>query len=362
MYSPRCSKTIDVQANPNNSMSSTTTNTTTTTATATTPNAIQTSPFPTVDISPFLRYDASKADLNRTAQSLSTACTSPGFFYLTNHNLSPALSNRVLSLARDFFFHTPATEKEKLKRRDVGVGNGDGARGYQVIGDNVTQGKRDWHEALDYYRPVRDAEPTEDEVGEQPPYDLLQGMNQWPSTPFGFREVYEEFLSKMLGLGTAVVRAMGMALGEGMEDVFVSNTRKSWWVMRAIGYPPLPDDAPEGGVSCGVHSDYGCVTLLLADETKGALQAWVEEEGEGRWVDVDPVEGALVVNIGDMMARWSEGKWKATKHRVVHRGSGYRISVPFFFEPDWDARVPGAEGEGEVVYGEYLSDKVRGNF
>lgn len=151
--------------------------------------------------------------------------------------------------------------------------------------------------------------------------------------------------------------------------------------MRAIGYPPLPlgdddgdddDDGTtttttvgkdEGGVSCGAHSDYGCVTLLLADGTKGALQAWVESGGEeGRWVDVDPVEGALVVNIGDMMSRWSGGKWKATRHRVVHRGGGYRVSVPFFFEPDWDARVPGKEGEGELIYGEYLEGKVKGNF
>lgn len=181
----------------------------------------------------------------------------------------------------------------------------------------------------------------------------------------------------MLTLGTAVVRAMGMALGNGMEDLFVQNTRESWWVMRAIGYPPLPsssassstneNDVDDGGVSCGAHSDYGCVTLLLADETKGALQAWVEEDESGgkeggRWVNVEPVEGALVVNIGDMMSRWSGGRWKATRHRVVHKGDGFRVSVPFFFEPNWDARVPGGEGEGEVVYGEYLEGKVRGNF
>ena len=178
----------------------------------------------------------------------------------------------------------------------------------------------------------------------------------------------------MLELGTAVVQAMGMALGDEMEDVFVRATRHSWWVMRAIGYPSLPDTNEEngeingmdgeGGVSCGAHSDYGCVTLLLADETKGALQAWVEDgdEGGGRWVSVDPVPGALVLNVGDMMERWSGGKWKATRHRVVHRGDGYRVSVPFFFEPDWDAKVPGLPGEGEVVYGQYLENKVRGNF
>ena len=302
----------------------------------------------------------------------------------------------------------------------MGEGNGDGARGYQVIGDNITGGKRDFHEAVDFYRPVKDGEPfprhspgeKEDENDENgvkeengkggltgkgirhPPYELLMGMNQWPS---GWRGEFEVYIEKMLVLGSAVVRAMGVALVGDMsgEERFVGATGRSWWVVRAIGYPSLEGrgkgkgegegegDGDEEGVSCGAHSDYGCVTLLLSDRTRGALQAWVgDDEGEGggegggngigdgigdgekggRWVDVDPVEGALVVNIGDMMARWSGGKWRATRHRVVHRGEGFRVSVPFFFEPDWDARVPGMEGEGELVYGEYLSGKVRGNF
>lgn len=261
------------------------------------------------------------------------------------------------------------------------------------MGDNVTEGKRDWHEAVDFYRPVRDGEPFldldaegdgdgEEEEERRPPYELLQGMNQWPE---GWRGTFEVYIEKMLVLGEAVVRAMGVALEGGLEGEgrFVEQTGRSWWVMRAIGYPSLEtrgnrggegERDEEGGISCGAHSDYGCVTLLLSDGTRGALQAWVNNDGEGdvkrggvegeggRWVDVDPVEGALVVNIGDMMARWSGGRWKATRHRVVHRGEGFRVSVPFFFEPDWDARVPGGEGEGEVVYGEYLSGKVRVNF
>ncbi|KAK0514894.1 hypothetical protein JMJ35_002273 [Cladonia borealis] len=368
--------------------------------------------FPTIDISPFLNPHTPTPLLLSTATSLSRACSSPGFFYLTNHNIPPELCNRILNLTRTFFLHAPASQKQTLLRRDVGIGNGDGARGYQVIGDNVTEGKRDWHEAVDFYRPVREGEPfssplfpsgddLEGDDGEKdgeekkrglkreraPPYELLMGMNQWPS---GWRDTFEIYVREMLVLGEAVVRAMGVALGGGMEGEgrFVGVTGKSWWVMRAIGYPSLKEKGEEGGVSCGAHSDYGCVTLLLSDGTRGALQAWVgddegsekggegggSEDGDGnkgdkggnekggRWVDVDPVEGALVVNIGDMMARWSGGKWKATRHRVVHRGEGFRVSVPFFFEPDWDARVPGGRGEGEVVYGEYLSGKVRGNF
>jgi len=337
------------------------------------------SPFPTIDISPFLSPNTNPDTLTKTATALSSACAHPGFFYLTNHNLPLTLTTSVLAHARQFFLTASPVGKDRIKRRDVGTNNGDGARGYQTIGDNVTEGKRDYHEAIDWYRPVKPGEPYaashNDTHGthnteRHPPFQLLHGLNAWPTNPPSFRPIYEEYITLMLTLGTAVVRAMGMALGNGMEDVFVRHTRESWWVMRAIGYPPLrkpvgvKEEEDDEGVSCGAHSDYGCVTLLLADETRGALQAWVESEedgGEG-WVDVDPVEGALVVNIGDMMSRWSGGRWQATRHRVVHQGTGFRVSVPFFFEPDWHARVPGREGEGDVVYGEYLEGKVRGNF
>jgi isopenicillin N synthase-like dioxygenase len=87
---------------------------------------------------------------------------------------------------------------------------------------------------------------------------------------------------------------------------------------------------------------------------------------------VDPIPGAFVINIGDMMERWTNGEWTSTIHRVIHRGSNFRVSVPFFFEPDFDAvvkplktcveRTGGKEKFGSVTYGEHLLAKIRGNF
>ena len=259
----------------------------------------------------------------------------------------------------------------------------------------MTGGKRDWHEAVDWYRPVDAGEwsshsPHTDDGAlctgvtngdgksagaTEARYDLLHGENLWPEYPARFRNTYEEYIAKMLELGTAVVRAMGWAAGLEDKEFFVEQTRSSFWVMRAIAYPPLPsstrtaNDVTEDdhGVSCGAHTDYGCVTLLLSDTTKDALQVWHEDDRE--WVNADPIEGALVVNIGDMMQRWMGGRWKSTRHRVVHRGDGMRVSVPFFFEPDWEARVGslwGKEEDGEggvqVKYGDHLRGKVGGNF
>ncbi|MCJ1430777.1 hypothetical protein MMC27_000127 [Xylographa pallens] len=379
-----------------------------------TPSA-STPSLPLIDISPFLSPSSPSSALTACATALSTACTTHGFFYLTHHGLPPALTARVLSLARTFFTTATPLEKRLIARQPPGHGYGDGARGYQPPASNLTAGQRDAHEAIDWYRPVLPAEAPgltgkeltflriygdyglvrlrqhggadgplldadgqplrlgQDARGRVPPFALLRGVNLWPDRPAEFRDVYQVYVREMLALGEGVLRAMGCALGLRERDFFVGKSRESFWVMRAIGYPPLPakgDGDGDGGISCGEHTDYGCLTLLLADETRGALQVQARD-GQG-WIAADPVEGALVVNIGDMMERWTNGLWRSTRHRVVHRGEGYRVSVPFFVEPDFEARVRpleecvarsgGVERLGEVVYGEHLVGKVGGNF
>jgi isopenicillin N synthase-like dioxygenase len=320
--------------------------------------------LPVVDISPFLSTSSTTLEQrNECAKSISTACRDSGFFYLTNHGIPPERTNEILHLARTFFLEASEEEKMSIARKNPGVENGDGARGWQRVGENVTQGRRDWHEGLDLYQ--------EDNHGE-PPYDTLMGRNLWPKTPAQLRERYDGYISDMLSLGTAVVRAMGYALDPKDEDMFVRATRHSFWVMRLIGYPPLPSDPAidnEAGISCGEHTDYGCVTLLLADSTKGALQV---QHKSGQWIDADPMPGAFVVNIGDMIERWTNGLWKSTNHRVIHKGEQWRFSVPFFFEPDFEARIAplgtclrdtgGVAKYEEVVYGDFLRSKVEGNF
>ncbi len=338
--------------------------------------------LPIIDISPFLPSSpaATPEARSQCASRISLACRDTGFFYVTHHSIPASRTDEILNLARTFFLEASLDEKMSIARRDPGDGDGDGdgdgARGWQRIGDNVTLGKRDWHEAVDLYR-----ELDHDGDGE-PPYGILKGRNLWPKTPPQLRDKYEAYIDDLLDLGTAVVKAMGHALDPDDEDVFVRATRHSFWVMRLIGYPPLPPppssspsspaaDEESAGISCGEHTDYGCVTLLLADPTKGALQ--VKDRSTGEWIAGDPLPGAFVVNIGDMIERWTNGLWKSTEHRVIHRGvRDWRFSVPFFFEPDFDARVRplgkvvertgGVERYEDVVYGDFLWSKVERNF
>ena len=330
------------------------------------------SSLPIVDISPFISNNASSILRSECVSRLSSACRDVGFFYLTGHSIPPSTTDNVLSLARKFFLETPESGKNRIKRKEPNEEYGDGARGYQCLGENVTAGIRDFHEAIDFYR----EEPEHLQRG--PPYELLKGRNLWPQYPPQLEAVYRDYIDEIKLVATAVVRAMGAALDLGeFEEVFVEATRKSFWVMRMIGYPPLPKTNGEAHTtsevdddqSCGTHTDYGCVTLLLADDTKGALQVRARD---GTWIAADPLPGAFVVNIGDMMERWTNGLWKSTEHRVVHHGDNFRVSVPFFLEPNWDARAAplqkcvertgGKKKYEEVCFGDHLTAKVKGNF
>ncbi|KAI0269838.1 Clavaminate synthase-like protein [Gloeopeniophorella convolvens] len=346
--------------------------------------ALAASTLPVINIAPWIEGHDHKGRLS-TAAAIHAACLEYGFFYLdVSSYIDPEEPEELARLAREFFA-LPQAEKEKIS-----IANQDHARGYQRLKENVTMGKADNHEGIDFYRPVEEPDKTK----------LLWGENQWPAVP-GFRARYEAWADKMKALGLTVMHAM--ATGLGMSDAEWEDLRAqvddSFWVMRVIGYPPLPND--DDGFSCGAHKDYGCLTFLWADPTRGALQVYLpqpflaienpgmvpRQEGieQGVWITADPLPNCLVCNIGEMWEIWTNGMYKSTLHRVIHRGSNYRI--PFFFEPNFTANIAPLDAalriqEGMVlttekrhpaeelpekiyeptVYGDFLLKKVGGNF
>ncbi|KAH7928396.1 Clavaminate synthase-like protein [Leucogyrophana mollusca] len=335
------------------------------------------SELPIIDIGPYLdrRDDAARLV---TSEALHDACVNYGFFYLDISKFVDADEPEELTrLAREFFA-LPQEEKDKISIR-----NQDQARGYQRLKENVTNGKADNHEGIDFYKSVDQPDKTKP----------LWGENQWPDVP-NFQRKFSQWVEKMKILGMLVMEAMAVGLGmttEEWEDLR-SQVDDSFWVMRIIGYPPLPND--HDGFSCGAHKDYGCLTFLYADPTRSALQVFLRQASDstsesddlptengteqGTWINADPIPGCIVCNVGEMWEIWSNGLYKSTLHRVVHRGSNYRI--PFFFEPNFSANVtplPAAfriQGKdsvealtdsktyGPVVYGDFLLQKVSGNF
>lgn len=341
--------------------------------------------LPVISISPYVRKEKS-TDQERlaTAEALHNACRDFGFFYLDISSFAnDAEMETLMGLARQFFA-LPQERKDLISIR-----NEDNVRGYQRLKENMTGGKADNHEAIDLYAPVDNPDKTKP----------LWGTNQWPDDVQSFRSTFEAWIEKMKALGLIVMEAMAIGLGMTQEEweELKACVDHSFWVMRIIGYPPLPND--HDGFSCGAHKDYGCLTFLLADPTQDALQVFVpkflaaanqmtrygavglpKEEGDadGVWIYANPLPGCVVCNIGEMWEVWTRGMYKSTLHRVIHRGGNYRVSLPFFFEPNFDTlvkplaavvRAQDASGEkindgtyAPVVYGEFLKSKVTTNF
>ena len=211
------------------------------------------------------------------------------------------------------------------------------------------------HEGLDFY-------------AEQPGVGgPLCAPNPWPRGPSGVSEAARAWVAASLSLGAALMRgvALGLRLPEGFFDDPAA-AGEPYWVLRLLHYPPLSaSDSQAGSVSCGEHTDYGLLTLVLQEPHAAALQV---RNAAGAWVTAAPMDGALTCNIGDMLAAWTNGQYASTLHRVVHAAPGAsRVSAPFFYEPSFGARVAplpqfGAPRFGSTVYGEHLLRKVTTNF
>lgn len=162
---------------------------------------------------------------------------------------------------------------------------------------------------------------------ESAPGDYLSGPNQWPELP-AFRERVMRYHDAMCALGLRLVDLVAAALGDETGSLRAAFDPPTTW-LRLLHYPPVPAAAPDDLYGSAPHCDFGFLTLLAQDDV-GGLQVL---SPAGAWVDVPPRTGAFVMNVGDMLHRWSNGRLRSTPHRVVNRGGWERYSVPFFFDP-----------------------------
>ncbi|MDU0344186.1 2-oxoglutarate and iron-dependent oxygenase domain-containing protein [Microbacterium sp. KSW2-29] len=269
---------------------------------------------------------------SRFRDDLRAATHDVGFFYLTGTGVTPELEGRLLQAAHDFF---ALPEAEKLAIENVTSPH---FRGYTRVGGERTQGRVDWREQIDI-GPERDAIQDADGPG----YNRLVGPNLWPATQPELREVVTEWHDHLTGVARKLLRAWALALG-AEEQYFDRHFGDPQTLIKIVRYPGKDDPTPQQGV--GAHKDSGVLTLLWVEPGKGGLQ--VERDGE--WVDAPPVPGAFVVNIGELLEYATQGYLTATNHRVISPSfPDERISVPFFFNPALDARLPIIELPAELA-------------
>ncbi|PBB27824.1 MULTISPECIES: isopenicillin N synthase family oxygenase [unclassified Mesorhizobium] len=276
---------------------------------------------PVLDLS---RLEQGASERRTFLADLRSASRDIGFFYLAGHGISWAEISEVLTASRQFFA-LPKADKlaiEMVKSSQF--------RGYTRAGGELTKGKEDWREQLDI-GVERQAIAQGPGI---PAWTRLQGPNQWPAALPDLKPALLAWQSKVTAVAIRLLKAFAQSLDQpedAFDPIYSSEPNHR---MKIVRYPGR--DATDGDQGVGAHKDGGFLTLLLQDDNKG-----LQVDYDGSWVDVDPIPGTLVVNIGELLELASNGYLRATVHRVVTPPAGVeRISVPFFFSARLDATIP----------------------
>jgi isopenicillin N synthase-like dioxygenase len=277
--------------------------------------------IPIVDFAPMLGDD--RAGQAGVAKAIRNACTNVGFFYLVNHGVPTETSDHVFGAARRFF-DLPARAKA-----DIHISKSAHVRCYAAIGgESFDSGVGDLKESFDMALEV----PADHPAASEGPG--LYGPNLWPAGEQTFRDDVMAYYEAVLALCGRLLETFALAL-DLPEDYFHPYVGLPLASMRLLYYPPQHAAVADGQIGAGAHSDYECFTILAQDEV-GGLQVL---NAEGDWIAAAPIPGAFVVNIGDMMARWTNDRFVSTLHRVVNSGGRDRYSIPFFFGPSSNTTI-----------------------
>jgi isopenicillin N synthase-like dioxygenase len=262
-----------------------------------------------------------RADPGHLREGLREAAHEVGFFYLTGHDVPDELVRRVLVVARRLF-ELPQADKDA-----IAMVRSPHFRGYTRLGGELTRGEVDWREQID----IGPERPSVGGPG-KPDYLWLQGPNQWPAALPELRRIIDEWDAELSRAARTLLRHWAAALGSS-PDIFDSAFAETpATLIKVVRYPARA--ASTQGV--GAHRDSGVLTLLLAEPGSRGLQV-----RRGGWVDVPPVDGAFIVNIGELLEFATRGYLRATEHRVnLGAAAPERISVPYFFNPRLDAQIP----------------------
>lgn len=309
---------------------------------------ISRSEIPVIDLAPVRAEDA--VGTGRVAAAMRRAAEDIGFFYISNHGVPEATIARAEAAARRFFA-SPQAQKLSVAM------HGGRHRGFLRIGEAKMHGGAlsDLKESYVWGLDIAEDDP-----------DHLAGSilapNAWPAFLPEMRPALNAFFAATHVCGRHLLRAFAASLDLPL-DHFLGSFDKPVSRGSLVYYPPQPPALGDRQFGVGPHTDYGCLTLVHQDDV-GGLQVATRR---GEWVGALPIAGTLVVNVGDLMARWSNDHFKSTPHRVVNSSGVERHSLAMFVDPNADTVVvPAYEGEAPryapVRVGDYIRSRYDASF
>ncbi|KAG7088871.1 hypothetical protein E1B28_012822 [Marasmius oreades] len=242
-------------------------------------------------------------------------------------------------------------------------------KGYSPLlsGNNDPNGKGDLQEGFEFGWESPPLEREGDSEGKANGVTVLDGKNVWPFEVPGFRVAAVEYYHALVNLGKLLFPIFALALDID-ETFFDDKTKTSAALMRIIHYPDQTGPTDEGVIGIGAHTDWECFTILWQEPNIQALQVL---NADKEWIDIPPITGTFVVNLGDQFARWTNDIFKSTVHRVINRSGRRRFSTPLFFGTDYGVRLepipscisPDRPLKYEVVTaGEYVKAKLEATY
>jgi isopenicillin N synthase-like dioxygenase len=308
--------------------------------------------LPIIDFAAVRAHD--DAGMRVAAHAIRAACLTDGFFYITNHGVSDDVIAAAHAEGQRFF-------RQPLEIKRLAAVNAR-HRGFNALGDALMYAART-PDHKEFYSIGLDLPDDDPDVlaGEK-----LRGPNNWPPGMPAFRAALEAYYAAMLGCGADLMRAVAVSL-DLAADFFVACYRKPLQRTQVVYYPPQPPDLDKDQYGVAPHSDFGCITLLWQDDN-GGLE--VLERSTQRWIPAPPIPRTLVINVADLLARWTNDRYASTPHRVINRSGRERLSIATFHDPDFKALVdprelgtPAAECHYEpILAGEHIVGRIERSF
>ena len=285
--------------------------------------------FPIVDIEKY--FNSNKIEKDNHSQEVDAICRNSGFLAIKNHGIDQPVIEGIWN-ATERFFSLSSNKKNESKAPFDGYPYGYLGPGKEALA--ASKGMKtppDLKESFNGGPILRPANITDSDA-----LSFCYADTIWPNSPVEFKSAWIAYYQQMEILASKIMQlfATALRLEERFFDPYIDQPISA---LRALNYPAQKKPPEIGQLRAGAHSDYGSLTILLPEENSVGLEILTLS---GQWELVPAIPNTFIINIGDLMARWTNDRWISTLHRVVNKGSiNKRQSLAYFHQPNWNAEI-----------------------